>query len=546
MPEKKRGKGFAIFVAAGILLSRISGLIRERVFGHYFGNSPELGAFRAAFRIPNSLQNLLGEGVLSASFIPVYARLLEEEDEELAGRVAGAVFTILLAVVGLLVLAGVLLAPLLVDVIAIGFSGEVRDLTVRLVRVLFPGMGLLVLYAWSLGILNSHRRFFLSYVAPVLMNVAMIAAVVTFGFRISRVDLAVALSWGFVAGAILQFGVQIPAVLRHERHLRLGLATTLAPVRTVFRNLGPVVMSRGVVQVSAFIDNMIASALTAVAVSALGFAQTLYMLPISLFGMSVAAAELPEMSRVQGASDERNAVLRDRLASAARQVTFFVLPTSIAFLAIGYELVAILFQTGNFGPDDTRLVWYILAGSAIGLLPITLARIYVSGFHALQQTKTPLYYAIGRVIVGAGAGYLLAFPLRPFVLMVFEVLRLPLPSLANAPLLMGAVGLTIASTLAGSVEFLLLRRGLQRRVGAWDSPLKFTLKVALAAILAAAAAISMSRLLLPQFIEAGTVLHPIAQGAIVSAVFALVYGGAVIALRVEEARSVLRRLLRRR
>src|SRR4051812_19758003 len=162
-------------VAAGILLSRILGLVRNRVFAHFFGTSDAADAFNAAFRIPNFLQNVFGEGVLSASFIPVYARLVGRGDDEEAGRVAGAVAAVLALLVSVLVLLGVVSAPFLTDILAGGFDGAKRDLTVRLVRILFPGAGLLVLSAWCLGILNSHRRFLLSYAAPVVWNVAMIA-----------------------------------------------------------------------------------------------------------------------------------------------------------------------------------------------------------------------------------------------------------------------------------------------------------------------------------------------------------------------------------
>lgn len=544
MGQRIQAKGFAVFIAAGILLSRISGLIRERVLAYYFGNSVALDAFRAAFRIPNALQNLLGEGVLSASFIPVYARLLEEGEEELAGRVAGAVATILALFTGAVVLVGVLAAPLLVDVIALGFEGEVRDFTIHLVQILFPGTGLLVMYAWSLGILNSHRRFFLSYVAPVLMNISMIAAMVIFATRVADLaGLAVALSWGFVAGAAIQFLVQIPAVLRHERHLRLSFGRMLSPVRTVFVNVVPVVMTRGVVQVSAFVDTMIASKLAPFALSGLGYAQTLYILPISLFGMSVAAAELPEMSRVQGTSEERSIALRQRIRAAVRQVSFFVVPTVVAFLAIGYELVTILYQTGNFGAADTRFVWYILCGSALGLLPITLGRVFVSGFHALQETRTPLRYAIGRVTIGAATGILFAFPLRHLVIGVFDGLGLPLPALPNIGLLMGAVGLTAASALAGSVEAVLLHRGLVHRIGRWESSAGFFLKVGASAIAAGGAAVAFRELVLPNLRL--DEIHAALHGGAVAVVFALVYGVGVLATGVPEARRLVSRVLRR-
>ena len=149
----------AFLVAVGILLSRLVGLVRLRVFSHYFGlRSDAADAFNAAFRIPNFLQNLFGEGALSASFIPVYARLLAEGDEEEAGKVAGAVGALLALLVSLLCLVGVLVTPWLIDIIAPGFSGPKRDLTIALVRIFFPGAGLLVLSAWCLGILNSHRK----------------------------------------------------------------------------------------------------------------------------------------------------------------------------------------------------------------------------------------------------------------------------------------------------------------------------------------------------------------------------------------------------
>src|SRR5690349_9897989 len=163
----------AFLVATGIFLSRIAGLVRERAIAHFLGNSFAADALRGALRIPNILQNLFGEGVLSASFIPVYAKLVAQGEEEESGRVAGAVFSLLALVTSVLVLSGVLATPYLIDAIAPGFKGETRLLTIQLVRILFPGVGLLVLSAWCLGILNSHRRFFLSYASPVVWNIAM-------------------------------------------------------------------------------------------------------------------------------------------------------------------------------------------------------------------------------------------------------------------------------------------------------------------------------------------------------------------------------------
>ncbi|HWC20013.1 MAG TPA: lipid II flippase MurJ, partial [Terriglobales bacterium] len=148
----------ATLVAAGIFLSRLAGLVRETVFAHFFGNSDAADVFRAAIRIPNFLQNLFGEGVLSASFIPVYARLRAMGKEDEASDVADSIATLLTLVTSVLVLIGVLATPIFIDAIAFGFHGAKRALTIRLVRIFFPGAGLLVMSAWCLGILNSHRK----------------------------------------------------------------------------------------------------------------------------------------------------------------------------------------------------------------------------------------------------------------------------------------------------------------------------------------------------------------------------------------------------
>src|SRR5689334_781872 len=233
---KRPRAGFAALVAAGILLSRLSGFVRQKIFSYYLGNSDAAGVFSAAYRIPNFLQNLFGEGVLSASFIPVYARLLAERDDAEASRVAGAIAALLGLMTSALVVVGIVATPQLIDLIAPGFEGPKRELTIRLVRILFPGAGLLVLSAWCLGILNSHRKFFLSYSAPVIWNVAIIVALVAYGGRNGQYELAEKAAWGSVIGSALQMLVQLPTVLTVARGLRPVLDTASVHVRTVVRN----------------------------------------------------------------------------------------------------------------------------------------------------------------------------------------------------------------------------------------------------------------------------------------------------------------------
>ena len=515
-PRSRTGRSAAL-VAIGILCSRLTGLVRQRVFAHYFGlQSDSADAFMAAFRIPNFLQNLFGEGALSASFIPVYAALLARGDRREAARVAGAVAALLSLVTSILVLLGVVFTPLLIALIAPGFTGAKRDLTISLVRILFPGAGLLVLSAWCLGILNSHHRFLLSYTAPVLWNAAMIATLIAWGARTALPDLAVILAWGSVAGSALQFAVQLPVVVGLVPDLRLRLEMS-EHVRTTVRNFMPVFVSRGVVQISAYIDALLASLLPTGAVTGLANAQLLYTLPVSLFGMSVSAAELPAMSGAVGL-DARD-ILRERLNNGLRQIAFFVVPSAVAFLALGDVVAAALLQTGRFSHDDAVFVWGILAGSAVGLLASTLGRLYSSTYYALRDTRTPLRYAVIRVVLTTVLGYLCAIVLPPM--------------LDIAPL-WGTAGLTASAGVSGWLEFLLLRRTLNARLGPTGLPASLTARLWASALTAGAIGWCI-KLLLPT-------TQPIVVAAAVLIPYGLVFLGMTLALGVPEARTVLARV----
>ncbi len=228
-------------VGAGILITRILGFVRERVFAQYFGIGVEADAYGAAMKIPNVIRNLLGEGTLSASFIPVYAGMIEKGETENARRLAGVIASILVLLSAGAALLGYLLAPAITDLAAPGFSGHQRDLTITLVRILFPMFGVLILSAWCLGILNTHRRFFLSYAAPSMWNIAQIATLVGFGGHLLGTPLVITLAWGAVVGSVLQVAIQLPAVLPLVKGIRWGLSPDTPGVRQVMKAWVPVV-----------------------------------------------------------------------------------------------------------------------------------------------------------------------------------------------------------------------------------------------------------------------------------------------------------------
>jgi putative peptidoglycan lipid II flippase len=514
----------ALLVAAGILLSRVLGVVRESLKARYLGASNGIAAdaFNAAFRIPNLLQNLFGEGALSASFIPVYANLLARGQREDADKVAGAVAGLLALVVSIIVLLGVLFTPQLLFLIAPGFSGDKRALTITITRILFPGAGLFVLSAWCLGVLNSHRKFFLSYSAPVVWNLAMIVTLIAAGRRADLNQIAIYLAWGSVVGAALMFLVQLPVVLRLTPSLRVSIDRTQEGVRTVVRNFFPVFVSRGVVQISAFVDQLLASLLPNGMVSLLFYAQTINVLPVSLFGMSVAAAELPEMASTVGGLDEQKAHLRARLNTGLRQIAFFVVPSAMAFLLFGDVMAAALFQHGRFTRTDTIFTWGVLAGSAVGLLASTLGRLYSSAYYALGDTRTPLRFALLRVGLTTLLGYLFA---------------IPLPRLLGIDPRWGAAGLTASAGLAGWVEFSLLRSRMNRRVGGTGLPVRVAGTLWGLALIAGAVGWGARLVLVGQ--------HRILVAVGVLGAFGIVYVALTYWSGIAESRSMVRRVVRR-
>ena len=290
-------------------------------------------------------------------------------------------------------------------------------------------------------------------------------------------------------------------------------------VRTVVRNFAPVFVSRGVVQLSAYIDTLIASWLPTGAVTGLSNATLLYTLPVSLFGMSVSAAELPEMAGAFTLQSGAHEAIRARLDGGLRQIAFFVVPSAVAFIALGDVIAAALFMNGRFSYDDVRVVWAILAGSSVGLLASTLGRLYSSTYYALRDTRTPLRYALIRVALTTVLGYLCA---------------IPLPRALGIPGIWGAAGLTGSAGVAGWVEMLMLRHTLNGRIGRTGLPADYVARLWSAALLAGAAAFSL-KLLLPA-------MGPIPAAVLILGPYGVVFIALTLALGVPEARLALARL----
>ena len=518
MPPRAAGGGrHAAQVAAGIFLTRVLGYVRERVFAYYFGNdSIPADAFRAALRIPNTLRSLLGEGTLLASFIPVYAALNERADKRPARALAGAILALLLLASGLLALLGIALAPAITTVIAKGFDEPRRELTITLVRILFPMTGLMVISAWCLGILNTHRRFFLPYAAPALWNIAgiiaMVAAGTWFTNRALPVDaqlhrLSLALAWGTVAGSVLQIAVQLPACWTLLQGIALRVSTAPEGVRSVLSAWLPLLLGAGAAQLSGLIDTLLGSFTGPGGVSALGYAQLIQVLPISLFGASVTAVALPELSRDAVGGREGmapNEQLRARIAVGFRRIVFFVVPSSVAFMALSREIVAALYQTGRFTAQATALVGSVLAAYGVGLVGQATVKLFASGFYAMRDTRTPVKIAAFSLLVSTG----LAWALMRWL---------------------GAPGIALGSSLGAFLNTTLHLRDLGGRIGRVlrGSDWRVFGITLVAGLLAGAAAVGAARF-------TGTVA-PVPRGAVVLGIFGIVYAALTLALKHPDA-----------
>lgn len=448
----------------------------------------------------------------------MYSRLLAAGDRAGARKVAGSVAGLLGILVGILVAGGILFAPVLVDLLTPGFTGPKRELTIHLVRVLFPGTGLLVMSAWCLGLLNSHHRFFLSYAAPVAWNLTIVAAILFFGPGAEAGRVATLAAFGAVAGSALQLAIQLPGALRAAGGIDWTLDWKGPATREVGRTFVPAVMSRGVAQLSAWVDLVIASLLPTGAVAGLVNAQLLYTLPVSLFGMSIAASELPAMSRESSGTD-RDEALRRRVGDALERVAFFVVPSAAAFLGLGHLVAGLVFQSGRFTDADARFVWGILAGSAVGLLAATLARILSSALFALGDTRTPLRIGLVRVSLATVVGFAAA---------TFG------PGIVGVEARWGIAGLTLAGGLAAWVEFALLRSHLQGRIGSFGLPRRRLLALWTAAATGVGVAWAGGRLW-PQ-------LATIPAALLGLGLFGVTYLGMATVLGVPQVTAVIRRV----
>jgi len=463
---RRSGPGVA---AAGIGLSRFSGVARSVLVTNILGIGLIGDAFAAAQRVPNILQNLFGEGALSAAFVPEYSRLLESDPKE-AGKLAGGILSFLLCLVAGLTAVAFLATEPITRSIAWGFTGERFDLTVQLVRIIILGTAVLVMSAWCLAILNSHGRFFLGYAAPVAWNICQIIVLIVLAIsEVTGSTAAEALAWALVIGSLIQVLIQIPTVLQGNRNIRFNLLWKEPSTALVLRRFVPAVAGRGALQLSSFMDLALASLLSIGAASALAAAQAIYLLPVALIATSIVAVELPELSR-----SPDTATIHERVNKRLLQMLWLVGPILALYFAAGAPIADFLFNLGglrnSIDTGDLTVIGFALGAYALGLPALLSSRLLQSVCFSTGDTTTPSRIALARVLLSAGLGLVLMFQFEQVVVINQTLVGFgdwnfvwgPLPDAArNAqqlPPRLGPVGLALGSAIGAWFEFWWLRK----------------------------------------------------------------------------------------
>ncbi len=473
--ENRKVTRAAGVVGAATLLSRIFGYIRDMVLASFFGAGMAADAFIAAFRIPNLLRRLFGEGSLSIAFVPVFTEAMANGDRDDGLRLAVSALKLLLICLSVVAVIGVLVAPAIIQLVAPGFaqSPEKMALTVTLTRVMFPYVILIGLVALCMGILNVMGHFAAPAIAPVLLNLAMIAAVYAVSrFSDSQTVRVIGLAGGVLLGGVLQLALQIPFLVKHGVRFWKPSGLWHPAMKKVGMLMLPTIFGAAVYQINILVGTLLASLLPEGSVSYLYYADRLVQFPLGIFAQAAATAVLPSLSRQ--AVDGDHIGMGETFSHAMSLVLFITIPAMVGLIVLRDPIVALLFKRGAFDAQTTRLTSDALLYYALGLWAFSAVRIVVSTFYAMQDTRTPVKCATISIAANILFGLALMGPMKH-------------------------CGLALATSLASMVNLVLLVVVLRKKLGMirWRRIVSSCLKTLVASGIMALGVVMTCRLLMP-------------------------------------------------
>jgi len=522
-------RGSSLIRSAGLagsatMASRILGLVREQVMAHLFGASHQMDAFNVAFRLPNLVRDLFAEGAMSAAFVPTFTRHLQAHGREAAWTLGRRALTALLVVTGVLAAAGVIFAEPLTRLFAGSFAavpGKL-ELTVQLTRVMFPFLMLVAVAVAAMGMLNALGRFFVPALSPAMFNVAFVAAAIGLVPFMPAVGLdpIMGLAIGVLLGGLGQLLLQWPPLAREGFTFRPDFAPRDPALREILLLMGPGTIGLAATQVNVYVNTVLATSQEAGAVSWLNYAFRILYLPVGLFGVSVATASLPVLSRHAGSGD--TAALRDTVSHALRLMLMLNIPATMGLVVLATPIVRLLFERGRFSSADTAAVAVALMAYSPGLLGYSAVKVLSPTFYALRDARTPVMVSVVSVLVNAALN-----------LALVRVL--------------GYMGLALGTAIASLVNASLLVWLLRRRLGRVDGRriLSATIRMTIASAVMAVAAWGTHTLLEQQVLMGDLLLLQVVRvGASIGAGVLMLIGMSRV-MRLDEFDEAFGRLVRR-
>jgi putative peptidoglycan lipid II flippase len=441
-------------VSAAVLISRVTGLVRESIMAALFGASQSYDAFVLGFRIPNLMRDLFAEGGLSAAFVPIFTRYLTTKSREEALRLFNLAATAIIMIVGSLCALGAMFSPQLVDLFAHGFRqvpGK-YELAVHLSRIMFPFLLLVALAAQSMGVLNACRKFGIPALSSVMFNVGSVSFGLIIGFVLGPhigIEPIYGMAWGVVLGGALQIAFQLPTLVKAGFAFRPAIDFRDQGLRNVLRLMGPALLGSASTQINILVNTNFASGLRDASgmvmngpVSWLNYAFRFMQFPLGVFGVAIAAATLPEIARSAARSDFRE--FRETLSRSLSMVMVLTIPSSVGLAVLGPSIVGAIYQYHKFTAFDTHQTALALSCYAAGLAGYASLKVLVPAFYALDDARTPMLVSLFSVAVNfAAASYMVQTPLRH-------------------------AGLALATSAVSVASFLLLLVVLRRKIGRLD------------------------------------------------------------------------------
>lgn len=500
-----------------ILISRLLGFIRDRAVAEVFGMTWQTDAFRAAFNVPDLMFFLLVGGALNAAFIPVFTEYLTKEAEEEAWRVATSFFNLVIGVLLASTLLGILFTPQLAPLVAYRFEGEQRALLIFLMRIMFPAVFFTAMAGLATGVHRSYRRFIVAMTGPILYNIGIIAGAYGLGPRIGIVGMAI----GTVAGAAVNFLVQLPFVWRKARRYPLRFHLGHPGLRRIVRLMLPAIASLSIFQINIIISTNLASGLGEGDITALNLANRLVQFPLGVFAMGVSTVIFPTLTRLVARGEIQTFI--DTFGKGLRAVLFVTIPASVGLLALREPVIRLLFEVGAFGPAETRSAAYALLFFSFGLFAQAAIQVLTQVFYSLHETVTLVW--VGLLTVAANT--------------LFSLLLLHGTSLGHG-------GLALAFSLSSILNLGAFLFRLRRRLGPMQGD-RLVRTLALAALASAAMGVIAAEAanLVGAHVNLATGGGRLLQVLAGVGAGAAVYAAATAALRMEEVRLVWR-LIRRK